>query len=45
MLIFEGFNAFSDALLAAYPIHLFWKLQMELRVKIGLWFLMGLGWM
>lgn len=39
-----GFNAFSDALLAAYPIHLFWKLQMELRVKIGLWFLMGLGW-
>ena len=40
-----GFNAVSDAVLAAYPVLLLWKLQMALRVKIGLWVLMGLGWM
>ncbi|KXG50584.1 uncharacterized protein PGRI_043510 [Penicillium griseofulvum] len=39
-----SFNAFSDALLASYPIHLFWKLQMKLRIKVALSVLMGLGW-
>lgn len=40
-----GFNSFTDALLASYPVHLFWKLQMKLRIKIALSILMGLGWM
>jgi len=40
-----GFNSFSDAILATYPVHLFWKLQMKLRIKIALSILMGLGWM
>ncbi|PTU24978.1 hypothetical protein P175DRAFT_0428129 [Aspergillus ochraceoroseus IBT 24754] len=40
-----SFNTFLDALLAAYPIHLFWKLQMKPRIKIALSVLMGLGWM
>ncbi|KAL4940016.1 hypothetical protein BDV06DRAFT_224502 [Aspergillus oleicola] len=39
-----SFNSFSDALLATYPIHLFWKLQMKLRIKVALSVLMGLGW-
>ncbi|KAJ5274558.1 hypothetical protein N7505_003103 [Penicillium chrysogenum] len=39
-----SFNAFSDILLALYPVHLFWKLQMKLRIKIALSILMGLGW-
>ncbi|KAL4930971.1 uncharacterized protein BDV17DRAFT_289393 [Aspergillus undulatus] len=39
-----SFNSFSDALLASYPIHLFWKLQMKLRIKVALSVLMGLGW-
>ncbi|KKK11814.1 hypothetical protein ARAM_002659 [Aspergillus rambellii] len=39
-----SFNTFLDALLAAYPIHLFWKLQMKPRIKIALSVLMGLGW-
>ncbi|OQE77021.1 hypothetical protein PENNAL_c0063G02432 [Penicillium nalgiovense] len=37
-----SFNAFSDVLLALYPVHLFWKLQMKLRIKIALSILMGL---
>ncbi|KAJ6156276.1 hypothetical protein N7497_005161 [Penicillium chrysogenum] len=37
-----SFNAFSDILLALYPVHLFWKLQMKLRIKIALSILMGL---
>lgn len=40
-----GFNSFSDAFLASYPIHLFWKLQMKLRIKVALSILMGLGWL
>jgi hypothetical protein len=40
-----GFNSFSDAFLATYPVYLFWKLQMKLRIKIALSILMGLGWM
>ncbi|KAJ5774897.1 hypothetical protein N7457_009793 [Penicillium paradoxum] len=39
-----SFNAFSDALLATYPVHLFWKLQMKLRIKLALSVLMGMGW-
>jgi hypothetical protein len=39
-----GFNVLSDAVLASYPAHLFWKLQMKLRIKIALSILMGLGW-
>ncbi|OQD62673.1 hypothetical protein PENPOL_c011G01819 [Penicillium polonicum] len=39
-----SFNALSDVLLAVYPIHLFWKLQMMLRIKVVLSILMGLGW-
>ncbi|KAL4965487.1 uncharacterized protein BDV14DRAFT_199892 [Aspergillus stella-maris] len=39
-----SFNSFSDALLATYPVHLFWKLQMKLRIKVALSVLMGLGW-
>ncbi|KAJ5409408.1 uncharacterized protein N7487_003767 [Penicillium crustosum] len=39
-----GFNALSDVLLAVYPVHLFWKLQMKLRIKVILSILMGLGW-
>ncbi|KAL2830423.1 hypothetical protein BJY01DRAFT_118892 [Aspergillus pseudoustus] len=39
-----SFNSFSDAVLATYPAHLFWKLQMKLRIKIALSVLMGLGW-
>ncbi|KAL4922764.1 hypothetical protein BDW62DRAFT_2743 [Aspergillus aurantiobrunneus] len=42
---FQGsFNSFLDALLASYPAHLFWKLQMKRRIKIALSVLMGLGW-
>lgn len=40
-----GFNAAADAVLATYPVHLFWRLQMKLRIKIALSVLMGLGWM
>jgi hypothetical protein len=40
-----GFNSFCDAVLATYPVHLFWKLQMKLRIKVALSILMGLGWM
>ncbi|CAI7607540.1 unnamed protein product [Penicillium glandicola] len=39
-----SFNSFTDALLASYPVHLFWKLQMKLRIKVALSILMGLGW-
>ncbi|KAJ5332775.1 hypothetical protein MYU51_009099 [Penicillium brevicompactum] len=39
-----SFNSFTDAVLATYPVHLFWKLQMKLRIKIALSILMGLGW-
>ncbi|KUM66226.1 hypothetical protein ACN42_g803 [Penicillium freii] len=39
-----SFNALSDVLLAVYPVHLFWKLQMKLRIKVVLSILMGLGW-
>ncbi|CAI7567297.1 unnamed protein product [Penicillium bialowiezense] len=39
-----SFNSFTDAALATYPVHLFWKLQMKLRIKIALSILMGLGW-
>lgn len=39
-----GFNVFCDAALATYPVHLFWRLQMKLRIKIALSILMGLGW-
>ncbi|KAJ5086587.1 hypothetical protein NUU61_007894 [Penicillium alfredii] len=39
-----SFNTFADAALATYPVHLFWKLQMKLRIKIALSILMGLGW-
>ncbi|KAJ5976111.1 hypothetical protein N7481_009818 [Penicillium waksmanii] len=39
-----SFNVLSDAVLASYPVHLFWKLQMKLRIKIALSILMGLGW-
>ncbi|KAL4783734.1 hypothetical protein BJX76DRAFT_329202 [Aspergillus varians] len=41
----SSFNSFSDATLAAYPMILFWRLQMKLRIKIALSVLMGLGWM
>ncbi|KAJ5593964.1 uncharacterized protein N7459_000172 [Penicillium hispanicum] len=39
-----SFNVFCDAALATYPIHLFWRLQMKVRIKIALSILMGLGW-
>ncbi|KAI9925416.1 hypothetical protein MW887_005797 [Aspergillus wentii] len=39
-----SFNTFSDAALATYPMHLFWKLQMRLRLKVALSLLMGMGW-
>ena len=33
----------SDFILAAFPIFYFWRLQVDLKTKIGLWLLMGLG--
>ncbi|KAI3395661.1 hypothetical protein diail_1028 [Diaporthe ilicicola] len=41
---FQGsYSAVSDAALAIYPIHLIWGLQVSLRMKIGLCFLLGFG--
>ena len=33
----------SDFVLAAFPIFYFWRLQVDLKTKIGLWLLMCLG--
>lgn len=36
-------SAFTDFLLAVYPIFIIRKTQMELKMKIGLGFLLSLG--
>lgn len=38
-----GYSALSDAALALYPIHLISRLQVSVRMKIGLSFLLGFG--
>lgn len=38
-----GYSAVSDAALAIYPIYLIWGLQVTMRMKIGLCFLLGFG--
>lgn len=38
-----GYSAVSDAALAIYPIYLIWGLQVTVRMKIGLCFLLGFG--
>ncbi|KAJ0109326.1 hypothetical protein J7T55_000251 [Diaporthe amygdali] len=41
---FQGsYSAVSDAVLAIYPIYLIWGLQVTLRMKVGLCFLLGFG--
>ena len=40
-----SFNTATDAYLTIYPILLIQKMQMPLRVKVGLSILMGMGWM
>ncbi|KAG8156367.1 hypothetical protein KVR01_013819 [Diaporthe batatas] len=41
---FQGsYSAVSDAALAIYPIYLIWGLQVTMRMKIGLCFLLGFG--
>lgn len=39
----EAFNAATDAYLAVFPVCIFWNLNLELRTKIGLMVLLGLG--
>ncbi|KAJ5378165.1 uncharacterized protein N7496_005574 [Penicillium cataractarum] len=44
MAYFQGsWSALCDLILALYPVVFFWKVRLDLRVKIGLCFLMGLG--
>lgn len=43
MLPLAGYSAVSDAALAIYPIYLIWGLQVTMRMKIGLCFLLGFG--
>lgn len=43
MLLLAGYSAVSDAALAIYPIYLIWGLQVTMRMKIGLCFLLGFG--
>lgn len=38
-----GYSAVSDAALAIYPIYLIWDLQVTMRMKIGLYFLLSFG--
>lgn len=38
-----GHSAITDVILALYPIHLIWGVQMSKRLKIGLCCLMGFG--
>lgn len=40
---YAGWNAATDLALAAYPIVLFWNLQMPKAVKVALCLLLGLG--
>jgi hypothetical protein len=40
-----GWSSFCDAALALYPITVFWKLQLNFKLKIGLCVLMGVGLM
>lgn len=41
---FQGaFSALSDLILALFPIHIIWNLQMPLKTKLGIGFLMSLG--
>lgn len=39
----SGHSAITDVILALYPIHLIWGVQMSKRLKIGLCCLMGFG--
>ncbi|KAI9751445.1 MAG: hypothetical protein M4579_006055 [Chaenotheca gracillima] len=42
--IFTGaYSAFCDLYLAIFPITIFWNLQMNMRTKVGLCVVMGLG--
>lgn len=43
LLIAVAWSAATDLILAAYPIIVFWNLQMPLRLKVGLCLLMGTG--
>lgn len=43
LLFLIGYSAVSDAALAIYPIYLIWGLQVTMRMKIGLCFLLGVG--
>ncbi|KAI9157925.1 putative integral membrane protein [Paramyrothecium foliicola] len=41
---FQGaFSAWSDAVLALFPIFIIWNVQVPMRVKLGICFLMSLG--
>lgn len=42
-MLLTGYSAVSDAALAIYPIYLIWGLQVRMRMKIGLCFLLGFG--
>lgn len=39
----EALNAATDAYLAIFPVYIFWNLNIELRIKLGLMVLLGLG--
>lgn len=39
---FAAYSAFTDLLLAIVPAAAFWKLQLQLKTKIGLCILMGM---
>lgn len=41
--IIAAFSAFSDGVLAIYPIFIIWNLQMAKRMKLGLGLVMALG--
>jgi hypothetical protein len=38
-----AFNAITDLYLAVFPTTILWRLNLELRVKLGLVALLGLG--
>lgn len=41
---FQGsWSAFCDLILALYPVVFFWRVRLNMRVKVGLCILMGLG--
>lgn len=38
-----GWSALCDLILAGYPVLFLWKVRLDMRVKIGICGLMGLG--